>query len=257
MAHAEKHNRRVWETFWQNRSLDEVYPTSERIYRQILALGALKGKWVMEIGAGSGRDGLRLAEHGARVIFLDYAESALKRISENTGHGAAVSLVRGDAFKLPFRDNSVDLIYHQGLLEHFPDPSGIIAECFRVLRPGGFAVADVPQKWHPYTAVKHLLILLNRWFAGWETEFTVGQLTALHRQVGFEIHAVYGDWMRPSFFYRSLREALKKVGIKLPLYPRRLPGVAPLRDRLCDRLRKSRWALYTYMDIGVVGRKPL
>jgi hypothetical protein len=37
-----------------------------------------------------------------------------------------------------------------------------------VIKKGGFALADVPQRYHLYTAVKHLLIRLNKWFCGWE-----------------------------------------------------------------------------------------
>ena len=257
MPTSDQHTPQVWENFWQSHAIEQVYANSDRIVRQIAAVGSVEGKWVMEIGAGSGRDGFQLADLGARVIFLDYTENSLRLIDRLAKqHGKRVHLVRGDAFYLPFKQNVIDIIYHQGLLEHFRDPGGIVREKYRVLKAGGFAVADVPQRYHPYTPVKHVLIALNKWFAGWETEFSIQQLAALHRNAGFEIHARYGDWMRPSFFYRATREALKKIGVKLPLYPKRLPLISRLRDRLRDRLRRKTWALYTFMDIGVVGRKP-
>jgi len=256
MPKTDQHHQQVWEDFWKSHAIEQVYPNSDRIYRQICATGPLQKKWVMEIGAGSGRDGFQLTDLGARVIFLDYAVNSLQVIASLAQkYQKIVYLVRGDAFNLPFKEGAIDIVYHQGLLEHFTQPGGIIAENYRVLKIGGFAVADVPQRYHPYTLVKHVLITLNKWFAGWETEFSIGGLKALHRAAGFEIYAVYGDWMRPSFFYRAGREALKKIGVTLPLFPKRLPLISGLRDRLRAVFQRQKWALYTFMDIGVVARK--
>lgn len=257
MSAKARHSRQVWENFWQEKEdINQVYPNSDRIIRQIETLSDLKNKVVMEIGAGSGRDGFRLVDKGAIVILLDYAENSLlllKKLSRELGK--PVILLRADAFHLPFRDNSLDLVYHQGLLEHFTNPEDLISENYRVLVPGGHAIADVPQRYHLYTLVKHVLIWMNKWFAGWETEFSIGQLRTCFQTAGFKIHAVYGDWMRPGFVYRALREILKKLKITLPLYPRPVPFVTPLCGWLGDLFKRSRLALYTFMDIGVIGVK--
>jgi ubiquinone/menaquinone biosynthesis C-methylase UbiE len=253
----EKHNRQVWERFWQERQeIGEVYSNSDRLINQILSLRPPKDLWIMEVGAGSGRDGLRLAEMGANLIFLDYAESSLRTIQGLANSlDQDVNLIRADAFHLPFQGDTLDVIFHQGLLEHFHDPTGILKENYRTLKSDGYAVADVPQRFHPYTVVKHILIRMNKWFAGWETEFSPGQLEGLFKECGFTIKRTYGEWMRPSFFYRSLREALKKISIKLPLYPPRMPILSGIRNSVRERLLKTRAALYTVMDVGVIGRK--
>lgn len=257
MTEKGKHRRDVWENFWTGRPIQEIYPTSERILEQILMLGPPAEKWIMEIGAGSGRDGLRLAKLGGRVIFLDYAQSSLKLIAESARkENVPVYLVRADAFHLPFRQGSLDIVYHQGLLEHFERPEGIVSEICYVLKSGGCTIADVPQTFHPYTLVKHVLIALNKWFAGWETEFTAGQLRRLHEKSGLVTLRIYGDWMRPSFFYRAVREALKKIGIVLPMYPPQMPLLHRLRQALRDSFRRLPAARMTFMDIGIVARKP-
>jgi len=187
---------------------------------------------------------------------LDYAESSLRMLRSLSRHNnLKVLLVRGDAFHLPIKSNALDLVFHQGLLEHFKNPADILAENFRVLKSGGMALADVPHRYHPYTVVKHVLIWMNKWFAGWETEFSRRQLMGLFRQVGFEIHAVYGDWMRPSFAYRMVREIAKKMNVKLPLYPGSLPIVSRLRAYLRKWFRTTSLSFCTYMDIGVIGVK--
>lgn len=253
MTLTQQHSQQVWEDFWETRAIEQVYSNSDRIFQQVQKTGDVRGKWIMEIGAGSGRDSFRLLDLGAKIILLDYAESSLvviKQLAEKLGR--QVHLVRGDAFHLPFKKNSVDIIFHQGLLEHFTNPEAIIQESFYATKTGGYHISDVPQKYHLYTVVKHLLIWLNKWFAGWETEFSIGQLKQLHTNAGFAVHATYGDWMRPSFLYRATREALKKIGVKLPQYPKRLPILSPLREAWAQFFKQRKIAFYTFMDIGVV-----
>lgn len=256
MARTQQHSQQVWEDFWQKQSIDQVYQNSERIVSQITATGDVRGKWIMEIGAGSGRDSFQLVDLGARVILLDYAENSLQLMGRLARRlDKHVYLIRGDAFHLPFKNNAVDVIFHQGLLEHFTDPRGIVEQSYAALKEGGITVSDVPQKYHLYTAVKHILIWMNKWFAGWETEFSVGELTMLHKESGFEIYNVYGDWMRPSFVYRAMREALKKIGLKLPQYPKPIPVLSFWRKAFREFFIKKKIARYTFMDVGVVGKK--
>ena len=256
MARTQQHSPQVWEAFWKKQSIEQVYQNSDRIVRQITAPGDVQGKWIMEIGAGSGRDSFQLVDLGARVILLDYAENSLQLMQQLAQQlDTHVFLIRGDAFHLPFKNNSVDVIFHQGLLEHFTEPRGIVEQSFAALKKGGINVSDVPQKYHLYTAVKHVLIWMNKWFAGWETEFSVGELAALHKRAGFEIYRIYGDWMRPSFLYRAVREMLKKIGIKLPQYPKSIPVLSSCRKSARRFFMKQKFARYTFMDIGVVGKK--
>ncbi len=252
-----QHSQEVWEKFWvEKEEIEQVYSNSDRIVNQILGATDLTDKLVMEVGAGSGRDGFKLVDAGATVILLDYAESSLRVIkSLSCQLSKKVLLVRGDAFHLPIKSNALDLVFHQGLLEHFTNPADILAENFRVLKVGGLALADVPQRYHAYTVIKHLLIWMNKWFAGWETEFSRRQLVGFFRHVGFEIHIIYGDWMRPSFAYRIVREVAKKLGIKLPLYPAGLGPISHLRAKVRSLFRRTDFSLNTVMDIGVIGIK--
>jgi len=252
-----QHNRQVWEKFWdQGKPIAEVYTNSGRLVRQMQQLGPMTGKRILEVGAGSGRDGFELAQQGAQVVFLDYAQNSLatiKRIAEQLHQ--PVALVRGDAFRLPFKSGCLDVVYHQGLLEHFTKPLGIVAENGRVVKTGGYVLADVPHRYHPYTLVKHVLIALHKWFAGWETEFSRRQLQDLFRAAGLEPIGFYGEWMRPSFAYRLLRELLKKFSCRLPLYPKSIPGLSKPRRRLARCFARTRLAQYTFMDIGVIGTR--
>ncbi|HET6201354.1 MAG TPA: hypothetical protein VFI25_00980 [Planctomycetota bacterium] len=62
--------------------------------------------------------------------------------------------------------------------------------------------------------------------------------------------------MVPSLPYRVLREGLKKLRLRLPLYPPRVPVVGEVRRRIRDAVLRRRAALYTCFSIGVIAQKP-
>ncbi|MBN1347900.1 class I SAM-dependent methyltransferase [candidate division KSB1 bacterium] len=251
--------RQNWEKFWDDKQqVEDVYDNAERIVCRLKSNVDLKNKKILEVGAGTGRDSLMLHEAGATVYVLDYADNSLKIISRLCREKQLkIHLIQGDAFKLPIADDSFDIVFHQGLIEHFQDPLPILQENFRILKPGGMLLVDVPQRYHIYTIFKHILIFLNKWFAGWETEFTIGQLQALTKRVGFEVKQSYGEWMRPSLFYRLMRELLLQIRIKLPRYPKGPGFLHNWRTRTRQKMTTHTLALYTGIDIGVVGIKKI
>ena len=247
-----------WSRFWRERSeIDEVYPTEGRMVEQILAEGPVEGKLVLEVGAGSGRDSVALADAGAVAVILDYSAPSLevaRAVAERAG--CRPLLVRADALRLPFRDSTFDVLFHQGLLEHFRDPMPLLRENVRVLKSSAILLVDVPQRFHLYTLLKHLLIALGKWFAGWETEFTIGELTRRMRTAGVRVTRRYGSWMVPGLLYRSLRLALLKSKIaRMPLYPPPIPLLSPILAWTRGVVGRTPVAFYTYFVIGAVGRK--
>ncbi|MEK7315687.1 MAG: class I SAM-dependent methyltransferase, partial [Candidatus Eisenbacteria bacterium] len=115
---------------------------------------------------------------------------------------------------------------------------------------------DVPQRFHLYTVAKHVLIAMGKWFAGWETEFSIGELERVMRRAGVRITGRYGAWMIPGLFYRSLRLGLLKLGLaRLPLYPPLVPIVTPVVAAFRRIWERTPFAMHTYFVIGALGRK--
>ena len=247
-----------WESYWRGHAnLEQTYSTGGRLAREILRDGAVTGRRVLEVGAGSGRDTLALARAGALAVVLDYSPASLALVQRQARvQGVAVGLVRADALAMPFRDGAFEVVFHQGLLEHFRDPRPLLAENARVSARGGRVIVDVPQSFHPYTAMKQVLIAFDAWFAGWETQFTPGGLERLLGDSGLIVRRTYGEWMVPGLWYRVLREVLKRATrIALPLDPPAPRWWSTTWERLRARASRARWALYTCHVIGTVAEK--
>jgi SAM-dependent methyltransferase len=248
-----------WESYWRGHAnLEQTYSTGGRLAREILRDGPVAGRRVLEVGAGSGRDALALARAGAAVAVLDYSPASLELVQRQARvQGVSVQLVRADALAMPFREGAFDVVFHQGLLEHFRDPRPLLAENARVTAHAGRVIVDVPQTFHLYTAMKQILIGMNAWFAGWETQFTPGQLERLLRESGLRVRRTYGEWMVPGLAYRGAREILKRtIRVTLPLEPPAPRWWSAAWEGLRARAARARWALHTCHVIGTVAEKP-
>jgi SAM-dependent methyltransferase len=248
-----------WESYWKGHSdLDRTYSTGGRLSREVLAEGPVAGRRVLEVGAGSGRDLLALGRAGAVGVVLDYSPASLALVRRQAREqGVPVLLVQADALRMPFRDGAFHVVFHQGLLEHFRDPMPLLRENARIAARGGRVIVDVPQTVHLYTLMKQTLIALDRWFAGWETQFTPARLERLLAASGLSVRRTYGEWMVPGLWYRVLREVLQRaLRLPLPLDPHGPRFWRAGWEALRSRLARRRWALYTCHVIGTVAEKP-
>lgn len=97
---------------------------------------------VLEIGCGSGRYALRIAEQSrCHVVGLDLNAYGIRKANEIAGREKLDSLVRFeecDASRtLPFKDESFDAVFSNDVLCHMPARSSVLRELGRVLKPGG------------------------------------------------------------------------------------------------------------------------
>lgn len=95
------------------------------------------GALLLDAACGGGLLAPHLIGSGYRHVGVDLSPTATRLAAE---HGVAVS--RGDVGRLPFRDESFDVVVAGEVLEHVADLPGVVAEVCRVLRPGGTLVVD-------------------------------------------------------------------------------------------------------------------
>jgi len=247
-----------WDRFWSSRAhAGDFYPQHERIERALRDLGPWRDSRAVEIGCGAGGAGEFLLELGTKPILVDFSGASLRKCRQRFPAGKGITLVRADVFHLPFKDGVLDVLFHQGLLEHFrgDQPRALLQENLRALRPGGWLLVDLPQAFHWESFFARPLIWMGKWFAGWQTYYTLPGLKHVARSLELEDLRYFGSWMNPSFFYRALRWALKSW-ILLPLAPHVCDSVARLRQRIRSRFFYHPIVLWTGASIGFAGRKP-
>jgi SAM-dependent methyltransferase len=98
---------------------------------------------VLEAGCGEGYGAQLIRTVARRVIALDYDELTSQHVARSYPR---LNVLRGNRATLPLRDGSVDVVANLQVIEHLWDQEGFLAECRRVLRPGGTLIVTTPNR---------------------------------------------------------------------------------------------------------------
>jgi len=116
------------------------------------------GAVLVDLGCGGGVFAPHALRLGYRLIGVDLVTASLGLAR---GHG--VTPVRADVSVLPLRDACADVVCAGQLLEHVADPSTVVAEAGRILRPGGTLVIDCINQ---TAAARFFAVTVAEWFGG-------------------------------------------------------------------------------------------
>jgi SAM-dependent methyltransferase len=247
-----KASRELWDQIWEDPSNSlNPHPEMLNAFSRVLKVHGAK---ILEIGCGRAVDSMALSKLGARVSAIDYSMNALQRAKQVSSLARTeVLFTAGDTFHLPYPAGSFDLVFSQGLLEHFPDPKPVIREQVRVINEGGFIGIDVPQTYSLYSIYKRALMKRGRWFAGWETNFSLRELESLLRSFGLVVCKSYGYMYFPSFVtgIRNMHTFDERYNIPLWVSPACKENI----EGFWLWLEKQRWYYSKLVNIGVIAQK--
>jgi len=138
---------------YEARLLDKLPPAAVDSFAGVgnpLSLAPLaEGMTVLDLGCGSGVDMMlasRAVGPGGRVIGIDMTDEMLEKARQACAKAgcANVEIRKGMAHELDLEDGSIDVIVSNGVINLCPDKETVVAELYRVLRPGGrLQVADM------------------------------------------------------------------------------------------------------------------
>ncbi len=117
------------------------------------------GGRLVDLGCGTGELARHLAASGFRSAGCDIAPQMLSTAAAADA-GGTVNWVRIDPqwSTLPLISASIDAVVASSVLEYVQQPSAVLAECARVLRPGGVLLCTVPDPAHPVRWLEWLII---------------------------------------------------------------------------------------------------
>lgn len=107
---------------------------------QLMGFDQFAGSRLLEIGCGMGTDLLQFARGGSRVTGVDLTPRSIELSRKHLElYGQHGDFAIADCERLPFTEESFDVVYSNGVLHHTPDTSGAVREIHRVLKQGGQA----------------------------------------------------------------------------------------------------------------------
>lgn len=169
--------------------IDERKPFLDLVQKYVECLKNRGSVNILEIGCGTAIDSYYIAQvTGANVWAIDISPESIRFAESLKKHfNREINLKVGDVTKMDFENNSFDLIFSQGTMEHFKNPMPVMKEQVRLLCNNGYLIVDVPQKYNIYAVYRRLMIAMNRWPYGWETGYSISGLRRLGKRSGLKI----------------------------------------------------------------------
>ncbi|WP_216215891.1 class I SAM-dependent methyltransferase [Amycolatopsis aidingensis] len=185
---------------------------------------------VLEAGCGEGYGAGLISREAAGVLAVDYDEQAMAHVAE---HYPRVSPVRANLAFLPVGTGSMDVVANFQVIEHLWDQEGFLAECLRVLRPGGRLLVTTPNR---LTFTPDSDTPLNPYHT---RELSPSELDSLLRTSGFDVELLHGLHHGP-----ALREL-----------DRRYDGIidAQLRVVMGSLPGQAEWPAGLLADVSAIG----
>ncbi|HEX6627359.1 MAG TPA: arsenite methyltransferase [Gemmatimonadaceae bacterium] len=172
-----------------------------------------EGEVVLDLGSGGGIDVLLSAKRvgpTGKVYGLDMTDEMLALANENKARAGAenVEFLKGDIEQIPLPDASVDVIISNCVINLSADKRKVLAEAFRVLKPGGrFAVSDVVVRGYVPEALRNSMELWIGCVAGALDE---QEFIRLLKEAGFVKPSI-----EPTRIYKSEDAAALLVGTNM------------------------------------------
>lgn len=188
-------------------NLMNVYDMQRRleiVYEELLP-GDIKGKKLVDIGAGTGWFSSRAHQREAEVYSLDIGLELLVEVRKKV----KAREIAGNTMDLPFRENSFEIVISSEVIEHTDSPEKAVHEMARILKPGGIMIVTCPNRiW--LWAVHLANFLKIRPFHGHEDMPSFNQLERFVNSAGLEIekHIGFHPW---PFQIRFLQDLSRKV----------------------------------------------
>lgn len=192
--------KEIWDRYWSEVAPLDITNVIEndsyyRLLKKLVILPQNKNLSILEVGSGSGTRTLALVKefqnYTINATFVDFSSIALGYARENAKkNGVDASYILADALDLPFPDGVFDIVWNEGVNEHFDGDNRqlIFKEMARVCRSKGQVIVIVPNSLNiPYRLRKRIAEIRKTWEYGFEKPYTIFELKEKMRNSGLAI----------------------------------------------------------------------
>jgi ubiquinone/menaquinone biosynthesis C-methylase UbiE len=181
-------------------------------------LGDVRGKMILDVGAGTGRTAIPLAAAGANVSAIDASEAMLEQARGNAAAaGVDVAFECCDALALPYDDQSFDIVLSFRVLLHVIDWTVALKEICRCSRDT--VVIDFPPRWS-LAALQVPLRAVAAIFRPKTQRFRLFSLRRIGKELErneFKIEKVDRLFVLPIMFHKLIHLKTISLAIEKPL----------------------------------------
>tara|TARA_B110000003_G_scaffold276570_2_gene323998 strand:+ start:423 stop:1208 length:786 start_codon:yes stop_codon:yes gene_type:complete len=132
---------KYWNEKYENKYYPYLHGRQNKVLEMLADLNLPEGSSCLELGTGGGQNAIKYAEMGFHVHGVDSSEELLKTADEIALTNDKLKFSNVDLnLRMPFDDNSFDLVVVVGTLQYLMEPSTCVKEVNRVLKPGGYFV---------------------------------------------------------------------------------------------------------------------
>lgn len=184
--------KQVWDDMWSTHRVDENVFFQFVVEAVVKYLpGSISEAKILEAGSGPGTSSFQLAKRGASVTLVDYSQIIIDKARDMFDrNGMKAEFICGDIRCLPIEDDTFDLVFNSGVMEHFPyeEQVAIISEMTRICKPGGRVITMNPNaRCIFYRVWKNILEKSGKWIYG--TEIPVLTMSSQYADAGLRLIA--------------------------------------------------------------------
>ena len=243
LAYYDRQAERWWTPGAKIRALESLNPARFRFFERVIP------NWsdlrILDVGCGGGYSCEFLARRGARVWGLDRSANCIEAARDHAhSENLAIDYQTGAAERLPYAADSFDAVTCLDVLEHVASPQQAIAECARVLVPGGYFCFDTVNRTGLSYFVMIFLLetltgLIPRGIHDWEKFIRPYELERWLETYGFEPPEIAGfnPFGRPFIDYpAAILYYLRTKQLRVQIDDNTSVMYVGMARKACDRL---------------------
>ncbi len=180
-------------------------------YFDIIPDELIRGKYILDVGCGTGRWSKYLLGKAAFIECIDPSNAVFAAAKLLRGH-SNVRVSKAGAESIPFPDNSFDFVFSLGVLHHTPDTEKAMQSCVKKVRHGGHFMVYLYYKLDNRGLIFKLLYQVSDFFRRIISKLPPGLKKIICDAIAI---LIYLPFVILTKFFRAV--GLKKFAKKIPL----------------------------------------